>query len=264
MKYLRKTVFLTIYTIVTIALSSYLTVRHIEKTDKIKSSSIDTQSDIPSEARVMGNLKKEYFDDLNSLWGHIDENNKYIPEAFSSEYSSRTIPKPIQDPTLINQDRVEISLVNRDKIKPPFGVPEGPDKGKFTGEESKAVENNYSEYGNLLGGFFSNRGEEIYSVVKADVDKDKLEEKLIVTAQIGGNHPPNNGYIVKNNTIVASVSFAAGTIYPAKDGNGFYIEKPDYSDAPMCCPKRNLIIRVVYENGEFVPVWEQKIENLSF
>ncbi|MFH1792145.1 MAG: hypothetical protein ABH819_00690 [Patescibacteria group bacterium] len=270
---LRKIISKSVYTLVIIVLSSTLTAKYVEWKKNDQSSNLSTKekfisSDTPSnevsEAGNIKDLKKEYFDDLDSMWGNSDNNGQYIPRVFSSEYSPRSLPKSINYPDMVDNKKREIIFVKRSEIKPPFGIPEGPDKGKFTGEESVAVENNYTKYGSLFGGFFSNNGEYIYSVVNADVDKDGLEEKLIITGQIGGNHPPNNGYIVKNSTIVASVGFAGGTIYPAKDGNGFYVKQPDYSDAAMCCPKRYSILRVIYENEKYFPVWEQKIEYLSF
>ena len=210
-------------------------------------------------------LKQEYFDDLVGTWGEGNPDTGEVKyKAFESEYFPRSKPSPIIHPLELNQDKIEIKEVRKSEIKPPFGIPEGSDKGKFTDYEAEAIKNNFSKNGNLLGSFFSDKGEGIYSVEDADVDKDGKNEKLIITSGIGGNHPPNNGYIVKNNTIIASTDFAGGAIYPSKDGNGFYIREPDYSDAPMCCPKRYLIYRVVYEDGQFVPVWEQEVYYLMF
>ena len=217
----------------------------------------------PANGNTSSTLKKEYFDSLTTVWGHVDENNNYIGEAFNSEYSSRTPPSPITHPIEINQEKIEIKVVNKEDIKPSFGIPEGPDRGKFTESEIKTIENNSIKYGDLLGNFFSNKGEMIDNIEEADVDIDGKKEKLIITSLIGGNHTPNYGYIIKNDTVIASIYFVAGSIYPSQNGNGFYVKKPDYSNAPMCCPENYILYRVIFENDRFTPVWEQTVKYLQ-
>ena len=214
---------------------------------------------------MTSDLKREHFDDLSTVWGSFDsDTDTYTTEVFSTEYSYRSRPTSITHEIDIVQSITDIIPIKRKDIIPPFGEPEGPNKGAFLPHESEAIDHNYLTYGELLGGYFSSQGQEIYSVNLADVNSDGLEEKLIITGQIGGNHPPNWGYIVENNTIIATTYFASGSIYAAKDGNGFYVVEPDYSDTPLCCPNKEIIYRVVYEDNKFIPVWEQVVNYIKF
>lgn len=237
----------------------YLGTHSTKQSIELNNTEVDNLLVEPANENTPSTLKKEYFDDLKAVWGHLDKNNNFIGEAFFSEYSSRTPPSPITHPIEISQEKIEI----KEEIKPPFGIPERPDQGKFTESEIKAIENNSTKYGNLLGNFFSNKGEAIDAIEEGDVDKDGKSEKLIITSLIGGNHTPNYGHIIKNNTVIASIYFAAGSIYPSQNGNGFYVKKPDYSNAPMCCPKNYFIYRVIFEKDKFIPVWEQTVTHLQ-
>lgn len=203
----------------------------------------------PSEEIL--DLKEEYFDDLDPVWGRIDEETEeLIGEAFSSEYSFRSKPSPVVY-LEIKEEQIDIEPVKRSEIKTEYFV--------------EVIDQNYEEYGETIGGFFSGREEDIVSLEEADVDIDSEPERLITTANLGANHPPHNAYVVKNGKIILSVDFANGSVYPAKNGNGFYVKEAFYLDsAPMCCPYGNRIHRIIFENGKFVPVWRQDVYYLRF
>jgi len=231
--------------------------------DSLTAESIDVASGFSEEPL---DLKKEYFDDLDAIWGKGTETGEFVGEAFNSEYAPRSIPHPISHPIEINHEKIAIKPVKRSEIKLDPLSASDPLSTSY-----RSVDENYQHYGELIGGFFSNKGEKIVSLKKADVDMDSVPEKLITTANFGANHPPHHGYVVKNNVIIASIEFITGYIKPAKDNNGFYLKDPvSNPDAlssylePMCCPKGYRIYRVVYEDNRFIPVWEQNISYLQF
>lgn len=217
---------------------------------------------------VVLDLKEDYFDDLNAIWGTSAESGEFIGEAFDSEHSPRSAPRPINHPIEIKQENMLLKQVKRREIKlDPFS------ENDPLSTANKIVNENYKEYGELIGGSFSNWNQAISNIEEADVDKDGIPEKLITTSDIGANHPPHHAYVVKDNVIIASIELISGYIKPAKDGNGFYVKDPspvgDWGPGmsylfPLCCPVGYRIYRVVFEDGRFVPVWEQDISYLQF
>lgn len=217
---------------------------------------------------VQLDLRQEYFDDLNALWGTSAESGEFIGEAFDSEYATRSAPRPVSHPIEIKQEDIAIRPAKGNEVESHPFVDDDP-----LSLENRVINENYKKYGELIGSFFSNWGQTINRIEEADVDKDGIPEKLITTSNIGANHPPHHAYVVKDNVIIASVELISGYIKPAKDGNGFYVKDPDPAGdwgegmsylSPLCCPMGYRIYRVVYEDSRFVPVWEQDVIYLQF
>lgn len=220
---------------------------------------------------VVLDLKQDYFDDLLALWGSGTESGEFIGEGFDSEYAARSAPRPINHPIEIKQEKIVIERIKPNEIGRNFSSDNS--DNYFLSLESKAKEENSKKYGKLIGEFFAEWSQEIDSVEEADVDRDGIPEKLVTTSDIGANHPPHHAHVVKDNVIIASVELISGYIKPAKDGNGFYVKDPspvgDWGPGmsylfPLCCPVGYRIYRAVFEDGRFVPVWEQDIPYLQF
>lgn len=212
------------------------------------------------------NLKIVYFDDFGGVWGSASPSEETQWKAIDSKYDQSSASTAIINSlNLIKKESIKINPVKRSELK--FGsyyIEEN-----YKEEEPLyykiGVNANYQDYGELLGGFFANRGEGIMSHVKADVDNDGIKEEVIETAGFGGNHPPHHGYIVKNGVIILYVPLDNGGIEPAKDNNGFYVYNPIRDDGSfMCCPKGYWLYRIIYENGSFKPVWEQDVQYILF
>ena len=118
----------------------------------------------------------------------------------------------------------------------------------------RAMEEVYLKYGPALGSYLAGRGEYVVNEKKFDVDQDHESELILEVASWGQNHPPGDGYIVKNNTIIVSMFLRSGSIEPAQDGNGFYLKRKLFNGG-FCCPSGYRLYRIVYENGTFKPVW---------
>ena len=99
---------------------------------------------------------------------------------------------------------------------------------------------------------------------KADMDNDGQKELLVETSGIGGNHPPQMAYVIKNRKIIASVEILVGHVFPAKNGNGFYLKEGNFDTDSLCCATKYRLYRIVYENNKFIPVWQQDGSYLQF
>lgn len=119
--------------------------------------------------------------------------------------------------------------------------------------ENKIIDLNYS--GKLSDDVFSKLGQKISSIEEVDMDKDGQKEYLVSLAGIGGNHPPQSAYVIKNKKIVASVDILVGNVYASKDGNGFYLKVGNFDNDSLCCAKKFRLYRIVYENGKYIPSW---------
>jgi hypothetical protein len=166
------------------------------------------------------------------------------------------MPTSIVHPlTELNQEYEKILPIKRSEIKNIF----------FGEDVTGVIDGNIKNFGSLFGGFFSRRGEIITSHASFDVDSDKVKEDIVETGNMGGNHFPHNGYIIKNNVIIWYVSLDAGSVDQAMDGNGFYIKNVIRDDASMCCSNGYRRYRVIYDKkGKFIPVWEQDVYYLRF
>lgn len=202
------------------------------------------------------NLKTSYFDDFRGVWGDGTPDGGITWKAGDSQYAERSMPTPIVHPlTKLNQEQERIVSIRRSDIS-----------NIFIGEDvANIIDRNIAKYGNLFGGFFSRRREIITSLTSFDVDSDGVEEDIVETGNMGGNHFPHNGYIIKNNVIIWSVRLDAGSIDQAMDGNGFYIKNVIRDDASMCCSNGYRRYRLIYDKtGKFIPVWEQDVYYLRF
>jgi hypothetical protein len=176
---------------------------------------------------------------------------------FNTERGAKKVDPLLGD--LLNVEKIPIVEVSRNNIKPPFGAPE--DKGQFIEEEKRVIDHNFN-YAEPYSSFFSSRGEEIYYFHSLDLNDVGSRENLIVTNQIGSVHQPNYGYVVKDGVIIASIKSAYIEMFPSPSDKSFYVRIPDYSDAPMCCPKRFFLYKV-HLDGDVFKVNLETVEDNS-
>lgn len=121
------------------------------------------------------------------------------------------------------------------------------------------AEQNYRQYGSWTTHFLPTY--EVYKVENFDVDGDDAEEtiihKNINCRATGGSF---NADIIKNGEIIFSTTGHNSAIIPADTSNGFYVEQ---SDTVGCCATGFLRTRFVFENGEFIPIYEQEVKYLK-
>jgi hypothetical protein len=103
----------------------------------------------------------------------------------------------------------------------------------------------------------------ITNVEQFDVDTDGLNETIISTCGLWGNHCPHEIMIVKNNKIVFSTF--ADNLMKSNTGNGFYLhwvpsrDTDKKWDTGLCCPPGYMKTRFIFEKGKFNPIYEQEI-----
>jgi len=134
------------------------------------------------------------------------------------------------------------------------------------------------EFGDIGARFLSGEyGNKKWSVVleeEADVNSDEQKEKIVYLTEDtdGFDH---RILIINNQKIIFSVNGDRDTIPKitfSETKNGFYIEwvnpSKHYKDTGYCCPKGYMKTRFAFEDGKFVPVYEQeilysKVENIK-
>ena len=103
--------------------------------------------------------------------------------------------------------------------------------------------------------------QDIY-ITEADVTNDGIPEKILWVSDAGGNHPPHRFQIVQNERIIfeAGVSALVRELDPHPTQNGFilkWLDEKHHEGRGLCCPIGYTATRFVFDNGEFVPIYEQ-------
>lgn len=92
----------------------------------------------------------------------------------------------------------------------------------------------------------------------ADVDGDGKEEKIVLSwsAMTRG---PHNLQIVKDEEVIFEATDLPRVWFePSGSHKGFYVGS-EIGESGSCCFAGKKLVRFILENGEFRPVWEQKI-----
>lgn len=255
----KREIILTVFLLLILLLLYFLIFPYKNTNKKIISNPLNVfQSDNNSDS---SNLKTSYFDDFRGVWGSGTPDGGTSWSAGDSQYAEQSMPTSIIHPLTgfkTEQEKIMPAEIKRPDANNIYGM------GDTT--INMIIDENIAKSGSLLGGFFSNKREMITSYATFDVDSDGIKEDIVETANFGGNHPPHNGYIIKNNIIIWYTELDSGSINPAKDGNGFYIENKIRDDnASMCCPNGYRRYRLIYDKkGKFIPVWEQDVHYLRF
>ena len=118
------------------------------------------------------------------------------------------------------------------------------------------------KYGDMARRFIPDNNIEIESF---DVTGDSINESILFLSSRGGNHFPHEIKVIKDEQIVFKVSegLVGLDIEPVSDGNGFVIRwvplnKPGW-DYGLSSPPGYIETRFVYQNGKFMPAFEQEV-----
>lgn len=209
------------------------------------------------------NLPLRYFVDNDIVGGYYgDKENSNDKNTMSSAYveggyrsfPTTTIKLSLNDYS--NKREKLPATKSLDQI-----LPKNLDEG-FVYKESFTEQ--IQKYGALATRFLTD--DYIINLQKFDVDSDRKDEAIVFLCSIGGNHCPHRIIVIKNDAII--FSFSAGltdrNLIKSETGNGFYvhwvpIENGTKWDAPLCCSPGYISTRFVYENGKFMPVYEQEV-----
>lgn len=206
-------------------------------------------------------LPLKYFSIKDATWGSIggDGEEGTIEEYNQVALDSREVYQSY--PTT----KITISDYSS-KIVPISNKKFGDIKNKIIeieGEDSywvTEIEKQYQEYGQVAVHFWDEFLDiEMFNTF--DVDDDGIDEKILglnfVGRADGGSY---NVVIVKGNNVIFSVDEDNSFILPHETGNGFYVEWRNPTDeSARCCSTGFLRTRFVYEDGKFVPIYEQEV-----
>lgn len=146
-------------------------------------------------------------------------------------------------------------------------LPDMPDEEKWTSltDEMTPFSSLYAaqhqDYGEI-GKRYVGKMQVIY-ITEADVTNDDIPEKILAVSNVGGNHPPHLYQIVQNERIIFEATGASTlprVLDPHPTQNGFILEwlgEKHLEGRGMCCPLGYTATRFVFDDGEFVPVYEQ-------
>lgn len=146
------------------------------------------------------------------------------------------------------------------------GLPDLPDEEKWTSiTDEMAVFSSlyvaqYQAYGEI-GKRYAAKMQDIY-ITGADVTNDGMPEKILGVSNTGGNHTPHWYQIVQNERIIfeAGVNTLVRELDPHPTQNGFilkWLDEKHLAGRGLCCPIGHTATRFVFDNAEFVPIYEQ-------
>lgn len=108
----------------------------------------------------------------------------------------------------------------------------------------------------------------IVNTKKFDVDGDGVEESIVETCTLGGNHCPHKIIIIKGTKMIFSLLSGGGpgiNLVDSKTSNGFIVEWTPWKnagskwDTGLCCTIGHIKTRFIYKGGVFVPIYEQEV-----
>lgn len=206
-------------------------------------------------------LPIEYFAEKNIQHGSVDDENQWneasLDEMVFQSYPSTTI-------TLLNEKYSNETKSLGDKKSLDEIIKENSKCGENGNEDCgflDQIEENYSEFKDLAPYYLP------YQTIvtdKFDVDGDNQDETIVYSCGVGGNHCPHSVDIIKNQEIIFSAYSSGLRIKETDTNNGFYLEWRSDEDLTggYCCPWGYMKTRFVYENSQFIPVLEQKVNYL--
>ena len=93
-----------------------------------------------------------------------------------------------------------------------------------------------------------------------DVDNDNNKEQIVSIFR-GVNHGVDDKYILKNGQIIFKSLDFPQDITESESHNGFYLTY--YMDTFLATPGTRTKVRYIYDQGKFIPVWQQKSTELQ-
>ncbi len=136
-------------------------------------------------------------------------------------------------------------------------------KSEIEGYGRTIVKDNYQTYGSLATNYLPT--DYIRTLEKFNVDGDGATETIVSYNFVGSADAGSyRSDIIKGNNIIFSVQEDNARIVPADTINGFYVEWRSAVDpAPRCCSEGFKRTRFVFQDGKFIPIYEQDVKYLK-
>lgn len=206
-------------------------------------------------------LPLNYFSIKNVEWGSAGGDGKegtiglYTQVALDSKEVYQSYPKMVTTIKKYSTETVPLTTKKFNNVRKQFQNEENNYDWTLSN-----VDNNYKEYGQLAVHFLEN-SQMIEVIDSFDVDADGVKEKILglnfVGRADGGSY---NAAIIKGDKVIFYVSEDESFIVPTDTSNGFYVKWRNPNDgSARCCPIGYLKTRFVYQNGKFIPLYEQEV-----
>lgn len=262
MKMLRTIVFLAV-----VVFGLFILAKNMINKTKLElrvQNSVDSQKENPSTDTSFSRLDVplEYFSYKDIRWGSAGEGNSgkisdYTQVALEDKAVYQSYPTLVTTIKNYSSETKLLKIRSFDEVMREFTKLEPDGWGKTV------VEANYKKYGNLATNYLPT--DNIWTLEKFDVDNDEGTETIVsynfTGAADAGSYRSD---IIKGKNIIFSVQEDNAGIVPADTPNGFYIEWRSPNDpSARCCAEGFMRTRFVYEDGKFIPLFEQEVKYLK-
>lgn len=205
-------------------------------------------------------LPLKYFSIKNVEWGSVGGSGK---EGTMEEYTQVALDSkevfqsyPTTNITIKKYSADIVPLSTKTWIEVRNKIHEEEENNLWLDE----VDKNYKSYGQMAVHFLDGF-QDIEKFDSFDVDNDGIKEKILGLNSVGrANGGSYNAAIVKGNKMLFYVSEDESFIVPTDTSNGFYVKwrSPD-DDSARCCPRGYIKTRFVFQDGKFIPLYEQEV-----
>lgn len=210
------------------------------------------------------NLPMKYFPKDTIAWGSvrdsIEDTDTWNSAALDIGYHSFPTTTITISPDQYSNEVTDLPTIKSDKEILPIINPEDEWASVAEARKERFIEQ-IEKYGDLARSFLPDDG--IVFLNKFDVDADGSEETIIGICGDGGNHCPHKIIIVKEGKIIFSTwgSMSTKEMISSDTPNGFFIKwaNDEQENQGFSSPSGYMKTRFVYEDGKFVPVYEQEI-----
>lgn len=203
----------------------------------------------------------KYFSVKDVRWGSVGGDGKegtmeeYTQAALDGKVAYQSYPTTDTTITEYSSEIIPATTKKYTEVRKEIQKTEGDDSVWL-----EYADSNFKEYGQIAVNFLA-ESQDIELSDDFDVDNDGIKEKILGLNYIGrADGGSFNAAIIKNGKVIFTVSENKSFIVPADTTNGFYVEwKSPNDDSALCCQTGYIRTRFVYENGKFVPVYEQEV-----
>lgn len=208
------------------------------------------------------NLPLVYFSDKDIRWGSVknassDKITDYKSVALGSKAVYQSYPTTAITIKDYSSETKPLKTRSINEVMQEYN------KNEPNGFGKTVIEENYQKYGSLATNYLPL--DYIQTLEKFDVDDDKIPETIVSYNFVGSADAGSyRSDVIKGSNIIFSVQEDNAGIIPADTTNGFYVEWRSANEVgPRCCPEGFMRARFVFQDGKFIPIYEQEVKYLK-